>query len=478
MKNANANGRAKQQKSEKRAKAAVTALMCLAIVFTAATVAVSAFTDVFKAESEVKAVALVLTAEEEKDLESQLSKLAPLTETGFDGDKSDAAELLSLIKPASQSGLYHSFGYELAFPSEIADPAMRFKDENGKYKYYKVTKNRVDTILSQFDVNVDHTVNLENVYYYDGYYYFADSESDSAANEAKADITASKRVQDGRYYVTATLSGKTVYVIAGKSKQESEWKIHEISLTPVFDQLGIMIKDEKESLFDFDMKTQIIEGKTKDGALYSRYVIEYPVFYGETAGETEANRFFQSVLSYYTQQAADCDKQYKAYLKSGGKNSALPIETSYKAAVTYAAGDYIGITNEISESAAVTDKTEEDTSAIPTAIVPSKKTMECYVFDTETGAYVNKDSIIGKDYQLLESLLYRIYCGYDYAALLDDSVQDSAEVPDDVNDFGEDIYSSASTICEEGYMFCYINDSGYREDVIIPFGLSVFEIEK
>ncbi len=478
MKNANAKQKAKQQKSEKRAKAAVICLMCLVTLTVAATVAVSAFTDVFKTESEVKAVALVLTAEEEQDLENCLSKLAPLAESGFDGEKSDAAELLLLIKPASQSGLYHSFGYESAVPSEIADPAMRFKDENGKYKYYKVTKNRVDGILSQFDVNVEHTVNLEDVYYYDGHYYFSDSESDSAAAEAKADITASKRVQDGRYYVTATLSGKTVYVIASRSQQEDAWKFHEISLSPIFDQLGIMIKQEQQGLFDLDMKTQIIEGKTKDGTLYSRYIIEYPVFYGETAGETEANRFFQSVLSYYTQQAADCDKQYKLYLKNGGKNSALPLETSYKAAVTYAAGDYIGIANEISESAAVTEKTQEDTSAIPGAVVPSKKTMECYVFDTETGAYVNKDSIIGKDYQLLEELLYRIYCGYDYAALLDDSVQDSAEVPDDVNGLGEDIYSSASTICEEGYMFCFINDSGYREDVIIPFGLSVFEIEK
>ncbi len=477
MKNANAKVRAKQQKSEKRSKAAVSALMCLAIVFTAATVAVSAFTDVFKAESEVKAVALVLTAEEEQDLEAQLSKLAPLAEIGFDGDKSDAAELLGFIKPSAQSGLYHSFGYELAVPSEIADPAMRFKDENGKYKYYKVTKNRVDTILSQFDVNVDHTVNLEDVYYYDGYYYFAESENDSAANEAKADITASKRVQDGRYYVTATLSGKTVYVIADRSQDGAEWKFHEISLSPIFDQLGIMIKQEQEGLFDFDMKTQIIEGKTKNGTVYSRFVLEYPVFYGETAGETEANRFFQSVLSYYTQQASDCEKQYKLYLKSGGEDSALPIETTYKAAVTYAAGDYIGITNEISESAAVTEKPEENTGE-PTPVVPSKKTMECYVFDTETGTYVNKDSIIGKDYQLLESLLYRIYCGYDYTALLDDSVQDSAEVPDDVDDLGEDIYDSANTICEEGYMFCYINDSGYREDVVIPFGLSVFEIEK
>ena len=35
--------------------------------------------------------------------------------------------------------------------------------------------------------------------------------------------------------------------------------------------------------------------------------------------------------------------------------------------------------------------------------------------------------------------------------------------------YGEKIYNSASTLCEDGMIFCFVTDEGIREDVVIPF---------
>lgn len=470
-------GKTKQQKQEKRARAMVIVLMCFVAVAVSAVTALAALTDIFTQPEEVKAVALVLSAEEKTELEGQLTKLVPLAREGYDSKKMGIEELLGFMKPYSEKGLYCAFGYDAAVASLQPDPAQRFGDEEGNYNYYKVTKNRVDGILSQFEIETDHTVNLEDVYYYDGYYYFAGGVAQSQSSEVTALITSSKRIQDGRYYVTCALGDKTVYVVAGKQQDgDRMWKFHEISTEPIFDQLGIMIKDETQSLFDYEIKNTSFEAVTEDGKLFARYVLSYPVFYGDTAGEAEANRFYESIVSYYQQQASSAEEGYKQFVKDKGIEASLPLEVNYSGRVTYAAGDYIGVCNEISQSVVLYESDTEEEDDDP--IVPSEKTMECYIFDTETGAYVTKDTIIGKDYQLLEELLYRIYGGYDYSALLDEEKEDVADIPDDDDDLGEDIYDSASTLCDEGYMFCYINESGYREDVIIPFGTQgIFRVD-
>ena len=65
------NNKAGKQKGEKRARTGIVVLMCLVTLCLAGTVGVSTFTDIFKQESEVKAVALVLTQAEEQELEKQ-----------------------------------------------------------------------------------------------------------------------------------------------------------------------------------------------------------------------------------------------------------------------------------------------------------------------------------------------------------------------------------------------------------------------
>lgn len=465
----------KAQKSEFRAKTAIVALMCVVAVCLCSVIGLSAFTDVFSGEREVKAVTLVLSQTEQQDLESQLALAAPLIDTDFKSDETDASQLLMYILPGSDNGLYVGFGYEKAQKQAQADPAMRFKNEQGEYSYYKIACEDIDAILESFDISLDHTVNVKDIYCYDGYYYFSENENVKTSGAAKVSISVSKRIQDGRYYVTCDFSGKEAYVIASKAEDEGKWKICQISSVPLFDRLGIMTSTETKGAFDYESKTQIIEGKTSGGVLYCKYTLTYPVFYGKSAGETQANSFYQNVLSYYQQQSEESDKLYKAYIKAGGDPDKLPIELNYSAKVTYSGESYIGVTNEISESLIALSSGEEGGEA--SAIIPSSKSVEAYVFDAETGDYVSKDTIIGKDYQLLEQLLYRLYNGYDYSSLFSDDGVNTADVPNDVDGLGEKLYLSASTFCTEGYMFCYVCDEGYRQDVIIPYDVDVFEIK-
>ena len=99
---------------------------------------------------------------------------------------------------------------------------------------------------------------------------------------------------------------------------------------------------------------------------------------------------------------------------------------------------YISTIVDISEYNPEDDKeTEEE------GIVISKRSVEGYIFDAETGDYVSKDEIIGKNYQLIYDLIYRIQGGYEYADLLDESIQRPSDIPAN-NTIGKEFYESGS----------------------------------
>ena len=167
-----------------------------------------------------------------------------------------------------------------------------------------------------------------------------------------------------------------------------------------------------------------------------------------------------SVLSEYGIQTFIIQSEYNKFKKKGGKTDSLPLEIHYTAQVSYSDEMSLCLVNEITESVAMyKDSTEVN---LPV------KTVECNTFDAETGVYASKDNLIGKDYITIEKILYRIYSGYSFEALLDSTASD-VSVPDDVYKLGEKIYNSASTFCKDGYMFCYIGSDGLREDIVIPF---------
>ena len=449
-------------KSEKTSRRIVMALSCVMAVITAATAVLGVATDIFKG-SDVKAVTvLILPQEDKEELENHLSKLWPLATAGFDTETMTVEELMAYIKPYSENGLYTSFGYSSVAVTHEADPADRFKDAEGNYCYFKIPAKEIDSILKQFNVQSNHAVNNKDYYYYNSHYYFSWGESSDEKTSGRITVGDSKRIQDGRYYVPCKFGKNEVYVIASiEEKDDSRyWKIHSMSLTPVFDSLGIMIKNEESPVEDYEIRHLTIEGKADDGTVFKKFVIKYPYFFGESQGEIAANSFYQSIILYYQQQAEQVQSDYKKFIKRGGKTASLPQEIHYDAVVSYADGEKLCLINEISESVLLYKG--DDNQILP------KKTLECDTFDAETGLFVAKDSIIGKDYQKIYEILYRIYGGYSYADLLDKDAT-SKDVPEDKDGIGEKIYNSASTMCEDGYVFCYVTEDGMREDVVIPF---------
>ncbi len=449
-------------KSEKASRRIVLALSCVMAVITAVVAVLGAATDVFKG-SDVKAVTvLILPQEDKEELEKHLSKLWPLATAGFDTETMTVEELMGYIKPYSENGLYTSFGYSSVAVTHEADPADRFKDAEGNYCYFKIPAEEIDSILKQFNVQSNHAVNNKDYYYYNSHYYFSWGESSDEKSSGQVTVGDSKRIQDGRYYVPCKFGKNEVYVIASIEEKEDSryWKIHSMSLTPVFDSLGIMIKNEESTADTYEIRQITIEGKADDGTVFKKYVIKYPYFFGESQGEIGANSFYQSIITYYQQQADQVQSDYKKFIKRGGKTASLPQEIHYDAVVSYADDEKLCLINEISESVLLYKGDENQ-------ILP-KKTLECDTFDVETGLFVAKDSIIGKDYHKISEILYRIYSGYSYDDLLDENAE-SKDVPDDENGIGEKIYDSASTLCKDGYVFCYVTEDGIREDVVIPF---------
>jgi hypothetical protein len=454
----------KQIKSEKKAKNTVIILSCLMALITAVTAVLGATTDIFKAD-DVKAVAvLILPQEDKEELEKHLSKIRSLAETGFDTEKMSGEEIFSYIRPGSEGGLYTCFGYTAEKISDLPDPSERFTDEAGEYAYYKISSKEIDSILSHFDLETNHSLNSEKAYYYDGHYYFAYEESDIQTASGEVSVVDSKRIQDGRYYVTCNFGNKEVYVIASivSTDEGNLWKIHSMSLKPVFDSLGIMIKNEDKTAGKYEMRQLILEAKAKNGTVYMKYVLKYPYFFGESQGEIQANNFYSSLMTYYRQQSAQAQSDYNKFIKKGGKAQSLPLELHYTATVSLFDEKNLCIINEITESVPMYEDTEE------TEVNLGSKTVECNTFDIETGLFVSKDSLIGKDYVTLSEILYRIYSGYDYESLLDETVA-SEDVPEDTENLGEKIYDSAVAMRKDGYVFCFVNEDGLREDVVVPF---------
>ena len=151
------------------------------------------------------------------------------------------------------------------------------------------------------------------------------------------------------------------------------------------------------------------------------------------------------------------------------------------------------------------EETEEETVVMP------KRYFEAYLIEKDTGDFVNKDNVIGKDYQKAYELAYRIYNGYDYKEVADSLATTQAEtselisygettdtyqettssyytdetteayiqVPEDSDEIGKKIYESASTLCDDGYLFCFVSEEGYFTRVVIPFSVEdLFVIEK
>ncbi len=498
---------------DKAAAALIVSIVCiLACVMTVLTF-VSVKSDVFKSDGDVvKTVAMSsLSGEQKGELEQWFSQAGVICEQGIGNSERDVNNILSLIRPKDVNGIYCSVYGKTEITANTPDPAHRYMNENGDYSYYKLDGDKVDALVDALGHTPNHTVNTPEFYYYGGYYYFKDK-SEEKTKLYIADVKSSKRIMDGSYYVECSFLDKNDlsaeekerYAIVEKLDGNNgiAYRVKKLSDTPIFDANGAIINKAS-----YEMKTHTVEKKAKDGTVYHRYIIEYPEFSGNTEAEKTANQLFGDMINVYGADGESAEKAYKSFIKNGGDKNELPLVTHITSRVTYSENGYLSFLEETAEyipssmpkeeTESEEDSDEQTEENLPVTL--PKRTVEGYNLDTETGDFVTKDAIIGKDYQNISELLYRIYKGYSYddlklkfkeklgEDLMSEEVStetestDAEDIPEDTEELGMKIYESASVLTEKGYMFCFVTQEGYAADVAIPTdidGLYVIDINK
>lgn len=529
----------------KKSTNAIIAIVCTLAVLMIGITVLGAKTDVFREKDDtVKTVALSgLSNEDKLSLEEHLTKLGIGDDFVYDSRKNTADEFLRYIRPYDENGIYSRLYSQAQMVTDVPDAAKRFEaqtqtDETSSYyssysneeayAYYKIEAQEIDRVLELFGLGKAHTANTEGCYYYDGYYYFAQGDDTvSGQNNHALKVESSKRIEDGSYYVECTVgdvnSGASVgekYLVAKKGENaDGEWIILRCENEPIFSSDGKMNIGEDGCAFE--MKESVVEAKTKDGTVYCRYTVRYPSFSGQSVGEQTANRLFVDMMNAVNSEAEDAEKQYKNYVALGGDKEALPFESNTECVVSYNEKGYISIIRQTSDNLPDLEKMKEEYDKAQQQqnsysysqteqaeeIIPnlSKVQYEAYTLDKQSGDFVKKDNIIGKDYQQAYDLLYRIYNGYDYAEIADEMAETTAEttesaenyyttsvytsyaettkqypeVPADSKQLGQKIYESANALCDEGYVFCFVNEEGYSKKVVIPFSVEgLFLIEE
>lgn len=535
----------KIKKESNKATILIAVMLCAVGLITAVLTVLKMKTDAFEQETQPqKAVALSgLSAEEEMILEKELSLYYSAIKMNFSKDNYDIEKFISSMNPGDKGNIYSVLNSVNEPLQTTADPVGRFADEYGEYSYYKVEKSKVDKVLERFDISCDGEVNSKECYYYDGFYYF-DNKLVLETPSVGADISKSKKVLDGSYYVECyfyvtdgsnTVKSDTYYIVATKNANAVSdgysFKITEINSEPIFNAAGNPTNVSGAS--GYKTVEKVIEGRTTDGTLYSRYVIEYPVFEGTAAGEESINEFFSGTVTAYELKAASAQQDYESFISQGGKAEELPFTESITTRVTYADDEKISLKEvitsyspEIPEKQEVADDEdgdyyddygyeyysyeEDDEYGQQTDEVEEVKEaklherrVEAYTFDRVTGDFIEKDSFIGKNYMVISEILYRIYNSYEYESIIPEEVvteavtettteldegfgdedyydyddyygydEDEEEddgIPDDEYGFGTVIYESPCCFTADGFTFFYVEDEGYVTEITIPF---------
>lgn len=465
-------------KQEKRRIAAIIVMMCLVGVCAAVTAAINITTDIFKVDTSTDRIVagVGFAAQEQQQLEELLAKCFSVAKNDFGTESTCVETLLAKINPADKGNIYSRINNITEKLHTEADPADRFADENGEYAYYKLSEKKVDAVLGCFGLEAHRGESSEKYYYCDGYYYIAAQQADTQTVKTK--ITKSRRILDGSYYAEFYFytenngkirKSKTRYLIVEMNSDEASGKISfeikRISSKPVVSSDGKLVESAKT----YDRKTEVIEGYTKDGILFCRYVIEYPVLSGDKAGHSNVNDFMKNTVSVYEMKAEAAKEDYKKFKAAGGDVNQLPFIENVVAKIVFEDEDNISFIERVYtlEPEASTAEAEPQEKAQARLY---KLSVESYTIDRQSGNFVSKDSVIGRDYMLAGEVLYRIYNGYDYSPVLsaesDEYYYD--ETPEDIYAQGTAIYESAWALTQKGVTFFYVTEKGYISEVTLP----------
>lgn len=469
----------KKKKKVKNADILMKTLVCLCAVVTVALTFVSGFTGVFRDDGTEKTVALSILLPSDSELfEKTVVKYACLFDEGYNAENRVYDDMLSYMKPESSAGLYAAVNKKAQVERTEPDPDGRFdvNEEGTGEGYTKVSSKNVKKVLSSISLSNLKDANDENCYYYDGYYYFK-SEKEVEKKDLSAKVSSAKKTSEGNYYIVCTITPQkgeqyNMYFLASlkENNKAKSWIIKKISKEPLYDDFGngISKEDGKESL-SYEMKRKTFTSKTKDGTVYAKYVIEYPYFSSQGTAETSINALYSQKLESLRSLAKKGTSQYKKYISSGGSKEDLPLYTHIISSVKYNENGYFSIVERTSEYNPL-NKTES-TTAVSTTVEAdltennapyfAKTTFESYAFNIESGEFVKKDDITGKDYLSVQNILYRTYLG------MDDNSQEA--VPNDVNGIGAKIYASQWALTKEGLMFCFTEENGVKKEITVPY---------
>ncbi|MBQ7005909.1 MAG: zinc ribbon domain-containing protein [Clostridia bacterium] len=508
-------------RTEKKATALIIIILCVVAAAGALLTALNIRTEnLVPQQQPPKAVALTkLSAEEEVLLEKELAEMFTVLRWSFDSNESDAEMLISKVNLADSGDVYYRLGGTVLQIQTAADPAMRFADEYGEYAYYKIAAAEIEKILDRFGMASYGDVNTENCYYYDGFYYFRYIPSKKTP-VVTADIVKSKKVLDGSFYAecifAATNGVETVqsvpyYIIAEQNSQAAvdgySFRISKADIQPLFTDSGNPTQVNAAESYTIEKK--VIEGRTSNGTVYSRYTIEYPVFTGKEEGIETINNFYSGMLSSYELKTASAQKDYDNFVSMGGNVAELPFTETVVARVTFSDNDRISCVQKIATYAPELPKKQEETTTeedseygynedgyenrfdteIPAVeqepVKLFERHVEAYTFDKKTGDFISKDSILGKDYIVVSEILYRIYNSYDYTAVIPEPAEEETATEPVTDEFGYPVENVEDDDYDYDYDYGYDRYYGYEEEENgygddVPedeygFGTSVYE---
>lgn len=506
--------KAKKQPDANAAKSArafmtLRIMIAVCVLLTVGLTVVGASTSIFKNSAGAdKTVALSgLSKEAAASFESTAPALSAFFESGYDSSQMTFDALVPYLSPNSESGILAAMFSRQPLTENQPDPLGRFSDGESA-SYVSIDSRYVHQAAALYGLSVVDDIDTADCYCYGDRYYFSASQSGEEAGRRQVKVTSSKQTQEGKYYIVCAVYPETatkdekgnfsgepeseVYFIAGCEKTDSgfSWTVYKISPTPLFDAAGSAISNTDESGLPYEMKRKTVKAVTSDGQAYANYIIEYPYFTTQGVTQSTVNTLYRQLISSYEKKAQYADKYYARYLKSGAGADALPLTVHIVSTVTFNDKGYLSLLERTTENdPTVTGQTasQQETTSVPfdttqsesaaqteTPVMP-KTTVAGYTFDVESGDFVQKDDVLGKDYQTLQKLLFEAWT--EQNKVTDSTAEEASpygggqpqgEITD-TDGIGQAIYACAWVLLPDGVGFCYQPENGGAETVVLSY---------
>lgn len=441
---------------------------------------VSATTQVFDASNEALMTLSFASVSDENTQEvqeflTQVSSLLSLE--SYESDDFSANEILDMIKPYSDSGLYSAFFTSATLVYDNNDPDGRYTEDGERY--YKIAKSDIDQIITSLGIDTVSMVIEQDYYLYEDYYYFKyieDTETSAATYSVQIDKI--KKTIEGAYYVEFSLLNQNEtaiydrYAVIGVSEQDEviTYSLDILSDEVLFNTFGEM-KDLEEVEEVYSIQREVIELETSGGIILYEYIIDYPVFTGDSQLELMVNQLYSDLITAYNMDTDSIDAEYEVYASGGISDDTFPMCVYIDVSVEMYSDEYLTILQQVIEEQTIQD-TEETVTQIYT------NSLSSYNYLIEDASAIKLSDIVGDDKTTLYEILYRLYYGYDIEEVLTGEYletsyysywqqPDEDEVPEDENNIGEDIYDGCHILTDEGVIFFYETVYGYYDEILL-----------